>query len=199
MSLGYQLEAINISKILPNLRRINPMNNFVEFNASDPELNKRRKHARKFCHAINTSLDGKVDLCRQLFNSIGNNFEIWGSFFCEFGNNITVGDNVFFNTNCVLLDAFEISIGNNVFIGPGVGIYTSNHDMDYEKRRNYIEFGMPIVIEDDVWIGGNAVILPGVRIGYGSVIGAGAIVSKSIPPKSRVIGSFVNVSGIESR
>lgn len=170
------------------------MNDFVEFNAADPDLNKRREHARKFCHAINTSLDKKVYLCQKLFNSTGDNFEIWGSFFCEFGDNIKVGNNVFFNTNCVLLDAFEIRIGNNVFIGPGVGIYTSNHHMNHEQRRDYIEFGMPIIIEDDVWIGGNAVILPGVRIGYGSVIGAGAIVSKSVPPKSRVIGSSVTIS-----
>lgn len=125
---------------------------------------------------------------QSLFGSVGEGFEQWGNIFCEFGRNINIGNQVFINANGVFLDAFEINIGSHVFIGPNVGIYTSNHDKDLVRRREYAESGAPVAIEDDVWIGGGAIILPGVTVGKGSIIGAGAVVARSVPAYSKVLG-----------
>ncbi|OHX11250.1 hypothetical protein BI347_16255 [Chromobacterium sphagni] len=159
------------------------------FNAAEPELIERRNVARGLCHAINVAQGNRDELYRALFGAVGEGFELWGGVFCEFGWNIKIGNKVFINVNGVFLDAFEISIGNHVFIGPNVGIYTSNHDKHPQRRREYVESGAPVAIEDDVWIGGGAIILPGVRIGKGSIIGAGAVVARSVPAYSKVLGA----------
>lgn len=165
------------------------MREFMTFDAAEPALVARRRIARALCSSISNNPDGREPLYKLLFGSVGEGFEQWGNFFCEFGSNINIGDGVFINANGVFLDAFEINIGNRVFIGPHVGIYTSNHAKDLEQRRRYIESGAPVVIEDDVWIGGGATVLPGVTVGKGSIIGAGAVVAKSVPPHSKVLGA----------
>ncbi|MGC0151604.1 sugar O-acetyltransferase [Chromobacterium vaccinii] len=165
------------------------MSKFFSFNAAEPDLVDRRKAARDLCASISHGLADRASLYRDLFGSVGEGFEQWGGIFCEFGWNIKIGDNVFINANGVFLDAFDINIGNHVFIGPNVGIYTSNHAKDLEQRRNYMEWGAPVTLEDDVWIGGGAIILPGVTIGKGSIVGAGAVVAKSVPACSKVLGA----------
>ncbi len=102
-------------------------------------------------------------------------------FYCDYGYNIKVGDKVFFNFNCVVLDVAEVIIGSRTLFGPNVQIYTATHPMNYKERASGLEFAKPIAIGEDVWIGGSAVICPGVSIGDRSVIGAGSVVTKDIP------------------
>jgi maltose O-acetyltransferase len=113
-------------------------------------------------------------------------------FFCDFGYNIRVGDAVFLNFNCVILDVVEVSIGDRAQIGPAVQIYTADHPRDAETRASGLEFGRPVRIGRDVWIGGGAIILPGVTIGDGAVIGAGSVVTRDV-------GAGVTVAGNPAR
>ena len=102
-------------------------------------------------------------------------------FFCDYGYNIELGENVYFNVNCVLLDVVRVNIGRNALLGPGVHIYTATHSMSHIQRRTGLESGAPVTIADDVWVGGGAIICSGVTIGQGCVIGAGSVVTKAIP------------------
>ena len=104
-------------------------------------------------------------------------------------SNISVGDNVFMNFNCCILDVMEVTMGDNVLIGPNVQIYTATHPMDAKTRSSLLEFAKPIKIGNDVWIGGGAIICPGVTIGDRVVIGAGAVVTKAIPDDVFVAGN----------
>lgn len=169
------------------------MRDFVSFDAAAPELVGRRRIAQGLCHALTQGTGDRAALHRALFGAVGAGFEQWGSLFCEFGWNIRIGDQVFINANGVFLDAFDITIGHHVFIGPGVGIYTSHHAQDAAQRRQYLEYGAPVVVEDDVWIGGGAIVLPGVTLGRGSIVGAGAVVTRSVPPFSKVLGARAQV------
>ena len=101
-------------------------------------------------------------------------------FFCDYGYNIRLGDGVFLNFNCVILDVVEVAIGDRTQIGPAVQIYAADHPRDAETRRDGLEFGRPVRIGSDVWIGGGAIILPGVTIGDGAVIGAGSVVTRDV-------------------
>ena len=109
-------------------------------------------------------------------------------FFCDYGYNIRLGDEVFLNFNCVILDVVEVTIGDRTQIGPAAQIYAADHPRDAETRRSGLEFGRPVRIGSDVWIGGGAIILPGVTIGDGAVIGAGAVVTKDVPPHAKFAG-----------
>jgi maltose O-acetyltransferase len=110
-------------------------------------------------------------------------------FFCDFGYNIRLGDGVFLNFNCVILDVVEVSIGERTQIGPAVQIYAADHPRDAQKRRDGLEFGRPVRIGSDVWIGGGAIILPGVTIGDGAVIGAGSVVTRDVGAAQTVAGN----------
>lgn len=125
--------------------------------------------------------------------SIDDNTRIVPPFHCDLGFNIKLGKNVLINYDCVLLDCGEISIGDNVLIGPGVKIVTADHPLEAEKRRDWEVFCAPIRIEEDVWIGAGAVILSGVTIGARSVIGAGSIVTKDVPSDTIVAGNPARV------
>lgn len=156
------------------------------YNPLDKQLSAERMAARKFQHQFNHSAPDDEALRRQLLKqwlpNSGKHLFIEPPFFCDYGYNIKTGAKVFFNFNCVVLDVAEVRIGNNVFFGPAVQIYTVNHPLDAKKRNTLIEQALPVVIEDDVWIGGGALILPGVTIGKGSVIAAGSVVTRDIPP-----------------
>ena len=102
-------------------------------------------------------------------------------FFCDYGTNIELGDKVFFNFNCVILDVAKVTIGSNVMFGPAVQIYTATHPMDAEERRSGLEFAKPVRIGNDVWLGGGVIVCPGVTIGDAAVIGAGSVVVRDIP------------------
>ncbi|MBR0693812.1 sugar O-acetyltransferase [Bradyrhizobium lablabi] len=127
-------------------------------------------------------------LCER-FRRVGNDSVIRAPFFCDYGYNISLGDGVFLNFNCVILDVVEVTIGDRTQIGPAVQIYTADHPRDAETRRAGLEFGRPIRIGNDVWIGGGAIILPGVTIGDGAVIGAGSVVTRDVAPHATVTGN----------
>ncbi|CAD7696816.1 unnamed protein product [Ostreobium quekettii] len=121
------------------------------------------------------------------FGSSGPVCRVTPPFRCDYGININVGDNFYANYDCVVIDCAKVKIGANVFLGPAVHIYTATHPLDAVERRS-VESALPVTIGNDVWIGGKASVLPGVEIGDGCVIGAGAVVNRSIPPYSLAVG-----------
>ena len=131
----------------------------------------------------------REEIIRNMFGGVGKNCWIESPFNCDFGYNITVGDNFYTNTNCCILDCAKVTIGNNVWIGPNVGIYTPNHAFDSKERSDGYERSLPIVIGDNVWIGGGVNIIGGVTIGGNSIIGAGSVVTKDIPSGVIVAGN----------
>ncbi|KAJ5091103.1 hypothetical protein NUU61_005973 [Penicillium alfredii] len=133
--------------------------------------------------------DKRLELLRKLVGRAGDGTFIEPPFLPDYGCNVIIGRDCFINWNVTILDTSLVVIGDRVQIGTGVGIFTAGHDTSILSRRNSVEFGHPVFIEDDCWIGGNVVILPGVRIGQGSTIGAGSIVTKDIPPFSVAVGS----------
>lgn len=155
------------------------------YNASDPELAAARRTARHLLYRLNASRDSEDELrCRiyeELFGAVGEGTWIEPPFYCDYGKQIRLGDRVFFNFNCVVLDPAEVSIGNDVLFGPAVQIYTATHPLDYRIRRRWLEAARPITIGSDVWIGGGVILQPGVRIGERTVIGAGSVVTRDVP------------------
>lgn len=155
------------------------------YNASDPELMRERRRARLLLKQLNASSDEEQELRKEILDKLipsqGQGLWIEPPFFCDYGSNITLGEKVFFNFNCTILDVAFVSIGNNVLCGPYVQIYTAMHPMDWRERATGLEYAKPIRIGADVWIGGGAIICPGVTIGDRSVIGAGSVVTRDIP------------------
>ena len=135
----------------------------------------------KFNDESNVNIGEKQKLLKELFKKAGNNFYIEPPFHCDYGCNITVGENFYANFDCIFLDVNEIIIGNNVFLAPRVCIYTAGHPIDKDIRNEYLEYGYRVTIGNDVWIGGNTVINPGVNIGDNVVIGSGSVVTHDIP------------------
>lgn len=166
------------------------------YDPNDPELAEARMMARTRCQTINTSApcDEKLrrSVLKELFGSGGNSVWLEPPFRCDYGTNIYLGEKVYFNFDCVILDVCEVRIGNKVFIAPGVHIYAATHPLEAELRRTQ-EFGKPVTIGNDVWIGGKAVICPGVGVGDRSVIGAGSVVTKDVPPGVVVAGNPAKV------
>ncbi len=124
-----------------------------------------------------------------LLGSIPENCCIEPSFNCDYGFNIELGRNFYANFDCLILDICPVTIGDNVMFGPRVSIYTAGHPLDAETRRGQYEFGRPVTIGRDVWLGGNSVVLPGVSIGPNSVIGAASVVTKDIPAGVLAVGN----------
>jgi len=165
------------------------------YNFFDPELELERKKAKELINQLNrTESEAEQQaLLKQLLGAIGQNSIIWPPFYCTYGRNMYLGDEVFFNYNCVVLDNNEVRIGNHVMIGPAVQIYTAAHDLQAETRNQGWEVARAITIEDNVWIGGGAILLPGVRIGKNAVVGAGAVVTHSVPENTVVAGNPARV------
>jgi galactoside O-acetyltransferase len=132
--------------------------------------------------------DGRRALLERILGSVGARTVLLSPFHAGFGSNVHIGDDFFGNVNLTFVDDVEIRIGDGVMIAPGVTLTTTGHPIHPELREDFRRFSEPIVIEDRVWIGSNAVVLPGVRIGYGSVIGAGSVVTRDIPPMSVAVG-----------
>lgn len=153
------------------------------YNPSDEELVKLRLNARilteKFNKSSVTSLRERNDILKQLFGSTGNKIYIEPTFNCDYGSNIHVGENFYANYNCVILDVCKVIIGKNCMIAPQVGIYTATHPIKASERYLGLELGMPVTIGDDCWIGGNAIINPGVTLGDNVVVASGSVVTKS--------------------
>jgi maltose O-acetyltransferase len=156
------------------------------YNALDPELSEERLQARLLLGELNSSREDEAEkrrsILRQLIPGGGAGLWLQPPFYCDYGYNISTGVNVFLNFNCVVLDVMPVRIGSRALIGPNVQIYTATHPTDYRARAAGLEFAKPVTIGDDVWIGGSAVICPGVTIGDRSVIGAGSVVTKDVPP-----------------
>jgi maltose O-acetyltransferase len=150
----------------------------------DPELVAARARARDLCQDLNASRESESGQRRRilldLFGKGGDTVWMQPPFYCDYGTNIELGERVFFNFNCVVLDVCPVRIGDFTLFGPAVQIYTPLHPMDAELRRHE-EYGKPIEIGSDVWVGGGAIILPGVRIGSRAVIGAGSVVTRDVP------------------
>ena len=161
--------------------------------ADDPELNAARHRADLLCRQLNalpmSEIVLRMQMLRQLLGQVGENCVINPQFRCDYGCNIRMGENVFINYNCVILDCAPVTFGDNVFIAPNCGFYTAGHPVDYPTRNAFLEFAKPITVGDNVWIGGNVVVLPGVTIGSGSVIGAGSVVSRDIPENVVAVGN----------
>lgn len=153
--------------------------------ANDEELAKDFLRAKKLTRLINTSTEEKkeyrLQLFRELFSAIGDSFWIEPPFRTDYGSNTYIGNNFYANYDCIFIDVAEINIGDNVFLGPRVCLYTAGHPIDTEIRNKQLEYGKKIRIGNDVWIGGNSVINPGVTIGDNVVIGSGSVVTKDIP------------------
>jgi maltose O-acetyltransferase len=150
----------------------------------DPELVAARLQARDLCQTLNTLPESAESerraILQRLFGSGGTSAWMQPPFYCDYGTNIYLGERVFFNFNCIVLDVCRVTIGDFVLFGPAVQIYTAMHPMNAELRQKQ-EFGKPIEIGNDVWIGGGAIICPGVQIGEKTVIGAGSVVTRNIP------------------
>ena len=163
------------------------------YNALDPQLSAERQRARLLFKTLNDTRDDqpeeRAQLIRELLPHAGQSVWIEPPFFCDYGSNITLGDNVYFNFNCVVLDVAPVTIGSNVLFGPGVQIYAATHPLNAAVRRTGLEAGKPIVIGDDVWIGGGAILCPGIRIGSRTVIGAGSVVTRDIPDDAVAAGN----------
>lgn len=152
--------------------------------AGDMELVREREHARnlifEFNHTRPSEKERKKEILQQLI-CVKGSFHIEAPFQCDYGYNIEIGDNFYANYGCIILDVNKVTIGENVLLAPNVQIYTAAHPIDPMERNSGKEFGEPITIGNNVWIGGGSILCPGVRIGNHVTIGAGSVVTKDIP------------------
>ncbi|WP_278848927.1 sugar O-acetyltransferase [Megamonas funiformis] len=175
-----------------------------QFNCIDDELvsiiTKARRLTKQYNQTKFEDTIQKDSILSELFAKIGNNVKINVPFYCDYGQHISIGNNVIININCTFVDCNKITIGNNVLIASNVQIYTATHPVNISDRlldnwsynnphAFFNTYALPVTIEDNVWIGGGVIILPGVTIGKNSVIGAGSVVNKSIPPNSLAVGN----------
>ena len=174
------------------------------FNTSDDELQELISKARKLTAEYNSSSHDaseiRSSILSRLFNKIGTNVNIDTPFYCDYGKHISIGRNVIINMNCIFVDCNKISIGDNVLIASNVQLCTATHPVNPIERLvenwstdskipYFRTFALPIIVENNVWVGAGAIILPGVTIGENSVIGAGSIVNKPIPKNSVAVGN----------
>jgi maltose O-acetyltransferase len=157
------------------------------------DLMKERLIAKDKCFEYNnikpSKIEERTEIMKQILGKTGNQFWIEQPFICDYGYNIEIGENFYSNHNLVILDANKVKFGDNVFIAPNCGFYTAGHPLDYETRNKGLEYAKPIEVGNNVWIGGNVIVLPGVTIGDNVVIGAGSIVTKDIPSNSVAVGN----------
>jgi maltose O-acetyltransferase len=158
----------------------------------DPELARARERARDLCHDLNATReqdqDARRTIAMQLFGRGGDSVWMQPPFFCDYGSNILLEERVFFNFNCVVLDVCTVKIGAFTMFGPAVQIYAATHPLNADLRRRK-EFAKPVEIGSEVWVGGGAIICPGVKIGSKTVIGAGSVVTKDIPDGVLAVGN----------
>lgn len=156
------------------------------------ELIDERKACKILCHRYNSlsyDSNNRLEILKQIINVVGDSIIIEPSFWCDYGYNITIGNNFYANHNLVILDAAPVIIGDNVFIAPNCGIYTAGHPTNVELRNKGLEYAKPITIGNNVWIGANCAILPGVTIGDNVTIGAGSVVNRDIPSNTIAVGN----------
>ena len=163
---------------------------------SDKSVMDQQKKARELTQKLNTmdrsDSEGLQAVVKELLGKCENAW-INPPFYCDYGFNIEVGRNLFINYNCTILDVAKVNIGDNVLIAPNVSIYTAGHPLHADTRKTGYEYGIPVTIGDNVWIGGNSIIMPGVTVGCNSVIGAGSVVTKDVPDWTVVAGNPARV------
>lgn len=159
----------------------------------DPELINERIFIKDLCleynQIKNSDLPKRKELIKKIIKKTKENLCIEPNFWCDYGYNIEVGENFYANHNLVILDCATVKFGDNVFIGPNCSFYTAGHPLDVKQRNAGLEYARPITVGDNVWFGGNVVVLPGVSIGNNSVIGAGSVVTKDIPDNVVAVGN----------
>ena len=163
------------------------------YNPYDEELVLLRIKSRTICDLYNSSPQdnpsNRWKIIKRLFGSVGEGSKLNSPFYCDYGFNIHVGKNFYANYNCIFLDVCAIRIGDNVMLGPGVHIYTATHPIDKDERRTKLESGKKVIIGNDVWIGGNSVINPGITIGNNVVVGSCSVVTKDLPSNVVAVGN----------
>ncbi|MEC9484799.1 MAG: sugar O-acetyltransferase [Candidatus Izemoplasma sp.] len=159
----------------------------------DDELKKLANKARDLLDEFNKTpyrnYEKRKGIIKSLFGKTPNDFYVHKPFYCDYGFNIEVGEHFYCNFNCVFLDVGKITIGDNVMCGPNVQIYTATHPIDSRVRNEGYEYALPVTIEDGVWIGGGAIINPGVTVGQDAIIASGAVVTKNVPANTIVGGN----------
>lgn len=155
------------------------------YDALDKQLSDERLKTRLLIKQLNDTAENETEarsrILTELIPHAGKGLWLQPPFYCDYGSNMILGEKVFFNFNCVVLDVTYVTIGSRTLFGPNVQIYTATHPMDHKERATGLEYAKPIKIGEDVWVGGSVVICPGVTIGDRSVIGAGSVVTKDIP------------------
>ena len=149
----------------------------------DAELGQMSQRAQRLMHAYNSAEmdEDRQALLQELFGAVGKDSVVKPPFYCDYGAHIYAGEALFMNMDCVVLDCNEVHIGDRVQLGPKVQLYTATHPLDPAERRTGWESALPITIGDDVWLGGGAIVCPGVSVGVGSTVGAGSVVTRDVP------------------
>lgn len=162
------------------------------YNPETKELQEQRIKCKLLCQKYNNiqydNFEEKKAVLGKILGKKKNKFFIEQPFYCDYGFNIEIGENFYSNHNLVILDPAKVTFGDNVFVGPNVGFYTAEHPLDFQTRNKLLEYAEPIIVGNNVWIGGGANILAGVTIGNNAVIAAGAVVTKDIPDNALVAG-----------
>ena len=169
----------------------------LEFSFTDPVIDALKQNAIRLCQKLNSTdvkeRAAREEIVRELFGSVGKNPVVRPSFQCDFGKNIRAGDNFLVDNNVTIQDSGEVRIGNNVLISPNTVITTVQHPLSPKKRRQHLATAFPVTIGNDVWIGANVTIFPGVTVGNNVVITVGAVVTKDVPDNSLIGGSPAKV------
>jgi len=163
------------------------------YDATDARLEAERIKAKDLCYDFNHLRPSQAKtgqaVLKQLLGQTQANFTITAPFWCDYGYNISLGENFYANHNLTILDGAKVTFGNNVFIAPNCGFYTAGHPIDTNRRNLGLEYAYPITVGDNVWIGGGVQVLPGVTIGSNVVIGSGSVVTKDIPDNCVAVGN----------
>lgn len=156
------------------------------YDANDPMLMRERVRCKDLCFTFNqlkpSESSRQEEILKELFGKTGKKLCVTAPFWCDYGFQIEVGENFCANHNCVILDCAKVTFGDNVFVAPNCVFATAGHPLDAEERRQGLEYAYPVTVGDDVWFGASVTVLPGVSIGSGTVIGAGSVVTRDIPP-----------------
>lgn len=159
----------------------------------DPQLLLARARCKDLCFAFQQVLpsntEKQAEIIRSLLGKTGTRFCFTAPFWCDYGYNIEIGEDFYANHNCVILDCAKVTFGSHVFIAPNCCFSTAGHPLDVRQRNEGLEFASPILVGNNVWIGANVTVLPGVKIGDNAIIGAGSVVTKNIPPNVVALGN----------